>query len=65
MLSRMRPAQMDELEAFDNVTGIGDERLLTILANGFARLILAWSGDKDATVEDAKKLIDPWLARGE
>lgn len=59
----MTPQQMDEIEAFDNVVGVGDARLLEIVTNGFAMLIMSWIGDKETTFDEIKKQLDPWLNR--
>ena len=63
MLDRMYPAEMDALEAYDNVHGIGLSRLREIITNGLAHLIMSWGDSDKMDFEDVKKAIDPWLQR--
>ena len=54
---------MDRLIAYDNAHGIGLDRLITVVRNGFVRLAAAWSDSKSFDVDDENRALDPWLRK--
>lgn len=56
----MTPAQMDAVVAYDNVHGVGLDRLTEIVARGLSLLIAQWSGDNKTEPGDIRQDIDPW-----
>lgn len=60
MLHRMTPEQMDAVQAYDKVHGVGLDRLFEIITRGFTQLILAWDSDSNTDPEELMEDIDPW-----
>lgn len=56
----MTPEQMDAVQAYDNVHGVGLDRLMQIIINGFVHLLMAWSGDSKVDPEELREAIDTW-----
>ena len=60
MLHLMTPEQMDEVQAYDNIHGVGLTRLVEIVASGLTSSIHGLM-DKPPCIEKIRKSIDPWF----
>ena len=57
-LDSMPSERMDRLIAYDNVHGIGTDRLIEIMTRGFLLLAGMWQGENSDPIEAST--LDPW-----
>lgn len=57
-LDSMPSERMERLIAYDNVHGIGNDRLMEIMVRGFMLLAGMWQGENSEPIDPA--VIDPW-----
>lgn len=57
-LNEMASEEMDQIIAYDGAHGVGLDRLMIILVNGFTALINSWRSEKDGAIDPSD--IDPW-----
>ena len=60
-LEDMPCEEMDRLVAYDAAHGVGLDRLIEIVRNGFVQLIGMWGDSNSFDAEAVAKGIDPWL----